>query len=144
MSLIIQDIVIPESSAECSEWIAYFSKLQKKFGDQNARVIWLKTWAVNGSTSCTTKSDFNAFLKKHQIDVSNMATAAIAGISDLGGDILGMGKGITKILTYGVPVVLALVIGTILYSIVRVTKNATPADILKLTPEGQVAALLKK
>lgn len=143
MSTIIQDIAIPDSSSECSEWIGYFTKLSGKFGELNARIIWLKTWKVNGSTSCTTKPDFNAFLKKHQIDVSNMATAAVAGIADLGGDLLGMGKSLTKLVTYGIPIVLTAVIGTILYSIIRVSRNTKPSDVANLTPQGRVMNLLK-
>lgn len=144
MGLIIQNIIVPDSGAECSEWISYFTKLENKFGEVNGRTIWLKTWQVNGSTSCTTKPDFNAFLKKHKIDVSNAATAAVAGITDIGGDILGMGKTLTKIMLYGAPVVLLAIIGTVLYSIVKVSKNTTPSDVANLIPEGRAINLLTK
>lgn len=144
MGLVIQNIIIPDSGAECAEWISYYSKLQDKFGELNARTIWLKTWQVNGSTSCTTKPDFNAFLKKHKIDVSNAATAAVAGIADIGGDILGMGKGLTKVLLYGGPVVLLAIIGTVLYAIVKVSKNASPSDVANLVPQGRALNLLSK
>lgn len=144
MASIIQDIIIPEKSSECSEWISYYKKLDSKFGAENAKTIWLKTWQVNGSTaSCTTRPDFNAFFKKQDIDVTNLATAAVASAADLGGSLMGLGKGITKMLVYGVPIVLTVVIGAIVYSVVRVAKNATPGDIASLTPQGRVASLLK-
>ena len=44
MATVIQDIIIPEKSSECSEWISYFKKLEEKFGAENAKTIWLKTW----------------------------------------------------------------------------------------------------
>ena len=144
MATVIQDIIIPEKASECSEWISYYKKLEEQFGAENAKTIWLKTWQVNGSsTSCTTRPDFNAFFKKHDIDVTTMATAAVAGIADMGGSIMGLGKNITKIVTYGVPVVLTAIIGVVLYSLIRVAKNTTATDLIKLTPEGQVASLLK-
>lgn len=144
MSTVIQDIIVPEKSSECSEWISYFKKLEEKFGSENAKTIWLKTWQVNGSVaSCTTRPDFNTFFKKHDIDVTNLATAAVASAADLGGSLMGLGKGITKVLTYGVPAILTVIIGVVLYSIVRVAKNATPAEIASLTPEGRAASLLK-
>ncbi|MBS1635362.1 MAG: hypothetical protein JST26_05520 [Bacteroidetes bacterium] len=144
MSTVIQDIIIPEKSSECSEWISYFKKLEEKFGSENAKTIWLKTWQVNGSVaSCTTRPDFNTFFKKHDIDVTNLATAAVASAADLGGSLMGLGKGITKVLTYGVPAILSVIIGVVLYSIVRVAKNTSPSDLAQLTPEGRAASLLK-
>jgi hypothetical protein len=144
MAIIIQDIIVPEKSSECSEWISYFKKLEEKFGAENAKTIWLKTWQVNGSTvTCTSRPDFNAFFKKHDIDVTNLATSAVASAADLGGSILGLGKGVTKVLTYGVPIVLAAVIAAILYALVRVSKNSSAADIAALTPQGRVATILK-
>ena len=144
MASVIQDIIIPEKSSECSEWISYFKKLDEKFGSENAKTIWLKTWQVNGSvTACTTRPDFNTFFKKQDIDVTNLATSALASAADLGGSILGLGKGITKVLTYGVPVVLTAVIAAILYAIVKVSQNTTPADIASLTPQGRAVNLLK-
>ena len=144
MATIIQDIIVPEKSSECSEWISYFKKLQEKFGAENAKTIWLKTWQVNGSTTaCTSRPDFNAYFKKQDIDVTNLATSAVASAADLGGSILGLGKGITKVLTYGVPIVLTAVIAAVLYAIVKVSKNTTASDIAALTPEGKVSTLLK-
>lgn len=144
MATIIQDIIIPEKSSECSEWISYYKKLDAKFGAENAKTIWLKTWQVNGSTaSCTTRPDFNAFFKKHDIDVTNLATAAMASAADLGGSLMGLGKGVTKMLMYGVPIVITVILGVVVFAVVRVAKNATPSDIASLTPQGRAASLLK-
>lgn len=144
MAIIIQDIIIPEKASECSEWISYFKKLESKFGAENAKTIWLKTWQVNGSTTaCTTRPDFNAFFKKQDIDVTNLATSTIASAADLGGSILGLGKGFTKVLMYGVPIVLTVVLAAIVYAVVKVSKNTTASDIAMLTPQGRVAGILK-
>lgn len=144
MAVVIQDIIIPEKSSECSEWISYFKKLEGKFGAENAKTIWLKTWQVNGSVaSCTTRPDFNAFFKKQDIDVTNLVTSAVASAADLGGSILGLGKGMTKVLTYGVPIALGLVLIAIVYAFVRISKNVTPNDLAVLTPQGRMASLVK-
>lgn len=140
----IQDMIIPEKSSECSEWISYYKRLEKKFGAENAKTIWLKTWQVNGSVaSCTTRPDFNAFFKKHDIDVTNMATAAVASVADMGGSLMGLGKTFTKMLVYGVPIVITLVVGAVVYAVVKVAGNATPKDVASLTPQGRAAQLLK-
>jgi len=144
MAIIIQDIIIPEKTSECSEWISYFKKLEEKFGAENAKINWLKTWQVNGSTvTCTSRPDFNAFFKKQDIDVTNLATSAVASAADLGGSILGLGKGITKVLTYGVPIVLTAAIAAFLYAVVKVSKNTSASDIAALTPQGRISTLLK-
>jgi hypothetical protein len=143
MGIVIQDIIIPEKGSECAEWIAYFKKLEERFGRSDAKTLWLKTWQVNGSTSCTTKPDFNKFLRSNDIDVSNLGTRAVAGIADLGGDLMGLGKGLTKILLYGVPVVVTSVIVVVLIVLLRASKNVKPSDIAMLTPAGRAAAVLK-
>jgi hypothetical protein len=144
MAIIIQDIIVPEKSSECSEWISYFKKLEEKFGSENAKTIWLKTWQVNGSTAaCTSRPDFNAFFKKQDIDVTNLATSAVASAADLGGSILGLGKGVTKILTYGVPIVAAAIIAAILYALIKISRNATISDVAAITPQGRAASILK-
>ena len=115
MATIIKEVVIPESSAACGEWIAYFKKLEDKFGAENAKMIWLRTWQANGSSMCTSNSDFTKFLKKHDIDVSNIGTRLLAGAGDLGEGILGAGISLTKIIQYGIPIIgLAVVLGIVI------------------------------
>ena len=144
--MVIQDIIIPEKKSECSEWISYFAKIKSKFGETNARILWLKTWQVNGSTSCTTNPAFLNFTKKNNIDVSNAATRAVADISQIGGNFLGLGKNLTKVLAVGIPVTLAAVVALILYFLFRTVRNTNARDVAKLaanaTPQGRVANLL--
>jgi hypothetical protein len=137
MGLIIQDIIIPESSSECSEWLVYFDKLSGKFGSDNARNIWLKTWTVNGSTSCTSNPTFLKFIQKHNIDVSNSATRAVADISQIGSNFLGLGKGITKALAIGVPAVMLSVVAIILYFLFKTAKSTDAKDLAALAPAGK-------
>lgn len=138
MSLVIQDIIVPESSSECSEWQIYFDKLTKKFGATNARMIWLKTWAVHGSTSCTTNPAFLKFVQKNEIDVSNSATRAVADVSQIGSNILGLGKSVTKALEIGIPVVLVAGISVFLYMIFKTARKTEPKDLIALTPAGRI------
>lgn len=137
MAVIIQDIIIPESNSQCTEWIVYFDKLEKKFGESNARNIWLKTWAVHGSTSCTTNPAFLKFTQKNEIDVSNAATRAVADISQIGSNFLGLGKGITKALAVGVPAVMLSVVALILYFLFKTAKTTDAKDLIALTPAGK-------
>lgn len=141
MSIVVQDIFIPESGAECAEWVSYFNKLSSHFGKDNAKIIWLKTWSVNGSTSCTAKPDFLEFLKKHDIDVSNAATSALAGISEIGGNVMGLGKNLTKALSVGIPAVLIGVVVLILYFLFRTVRNTNARDLIQFTPAGQATTM---
>ena len=141
MGILIQDILIPESSSECSEWTAYYEKLTKKFGETNARSIWLRTWGVNGSSSCTTNPGFLKFVQKHNIDVSNAATRAVADISQIGSNFLGLGKGITKALAIGVPAVMLGVVGVVLYFLYKTANGADVSKIASITPEGRATQI---
>ena len=139
--IIIQDIIIPTSSSPCDSWRAYFKKLKEKFGAVNARMIWLKTWEVNGSASCTTNANFNKWLKQNDIDVSSAATRAVADISQVGGNILGFGKTMTKAMMIGVPATLGVVVLMILIFLFRVSKEAKITDLAALHPAGRAAKL---
>jgi len=133
--------LIPESGDPCDLWRAYFSKLKKEVGHENAKMIWLITWSKNGDTSCTTNADFNRFLKKNEIDVSSAATRAVADISAIGGNILGLGKNLTKIISVGVPVALTVVLVVILIMLFNTAKKADATDLAMLHPAGRAAKL---
>lgn len=128
--MVLQGIVIPESSASCDSWRAYHTTLKQKFGKVNARTLWLKTWEFNGSVSCTTNADFNKWLKKNEIDVSSAATRAIADVSAIGGNILGFGKMATRLITIGVPVVLVFALLLLAY----LSRGTTIKDVAGLHP----------
>ena len=141
--MIIQDIVIPESKAQVAEWMAYFDKLKEKFGEDNARVIWLRTWQVNGSVSLTTRPEFSAYLKKHDIDVSNAATRAVADISQIGSSMAGLGKNLSKGLAVGIPLTLGVVVILILFFLYKTTRDTNIKDLVALTPQGRMLNVLR-
>jgi hypothetical protein len=107
--------LVPEADDPCDFWTSYFAKLKSEIGQENAKMIWLITWKSNGSASCTTSPNFNKWLNQNNLDVSNMATRTIADLSEIGGDIFGLGKNLTKILSIGVPVILAVVLVGVIY-----------------------------
>ncbi len=119
---------IPDSGSPCDQWRVYYSQLKKAVGKENARMIWLLTWKENGSSGCTTNADFNKWLQKNKIDVSNASTRAIADVSQIGENVLGLGKGLTKVLAIGVPITLSLILILILYFLF---KNANNPQLLK-------------
>lgn len=129
--------VIPEASDPCELWVSYFNTLKKKVGQDHAKTIWLVTWQKNGSISCTTNARFNTWLKKNNIDISNIATRAIADVIEIRSNFIGLGKNLSKIATVAVPTVLAfllVIIGVILYN---TAKKAEISDLAMLTPVGR-------
>ena len=136
-----KQFLIPESGDPCDLWRAYFTKLKKEVGHENAKMIWLVTWSKNGDVSCTTNADFNRFLQKNQIDVSGAATRAVADVSAIGGNILGLGKNLTKVLSVGVPVALTVVLLLILIMLFNTARKADATDLAMLTPAGRAAKL---
>lgn len=136
--------LVPEADDPCDFWTSYFTKLKSELGQENAKMIWLITWKSNGSSSCTTSPNFNKWLHKNNLDVSNMATRTIADISEIGGNIFGLGKNLTKILSIGVPVILAVVLVGIIVLLRNSSKNADLSDVAMLTPAGRGLKLLGK
>lgn len=134
-------LYVPDSSSPCETWKTYFAQLKGAVGKSNARTLWLFTWDQAGDTGCTTSSDFNRWLKANGLDVSNAATRALADVSGLGEHMLGLGKNLTKVVSLGVPVLLAIIVLVVGITLVRVGKNADLGDLAMLTPAGRVAHL---
>lgn len=135
---------IPESDSPCDQWRVYFDKLKKEFGHDNAKMIWLITWQKNGNLGCTTNTKFNTWLKRNEIDVSTAATRAVADVSQIGSNILGIGKGLTKAIQIGVPVTLGAVLLAILFMLFKTSRDSNLKDVATMaTPAGRAAKLLK-
>lgn len=135
--------LIPESGSPCDLWRAYFDQLKKEVGVKNARRIWLLTWSKNGSSSCTTSAEFNRWLSKNEIDVSTAASRAIADLSQIGGNVLGLGKNITRMITIGVPVALGTVGLIVLVILLNTAKKTDATAVATLTPAGRLGKLGK-
>ncbi|MHA7058476.1 hypothetical protein ACWGOQ_0014735 [Aquimarina sp. M1] len=136
--------LIPEADDPCDFWTSYYVKLKKEVGQDNAKMLWLVTWKTNGSAFCTTSPSFNKWLLKNELDVSNMATRSIADISEIGGNIFGLGKSLTKILSIGVPVILTITLILIVVVLRNSAKDADITDLAMLTPAGRATKLLGK
>lgn len=136
--------LIPEQGDPCTIWIGYFKKLKKEVGKANAKMLWLLTWKSNGSLVCTTNPNFSKWLQKNDLDVSNLATRSISDISEIGGNLFGMGKNITSVMRIGVPVVLGIGLVVLIVVLRNTSKNATITDLAMLTPVERGAKLLGK
>ena len=134
---------IPESGDPCDLWKTYFDTLKKQVGTTNARYLWLVTWNANGDVSCTTNAEFNRFLKRNEIDVSSAATRAVADVSAIGGNLLGLGKNLTKVLSIGIPVALGGILVVILMILLKTGQSADAKDLAQFTPMGKAAKLVK-
>ena len=73
-----------------------------------------------------------------------MATRSIADISEIGGNIFGLGKSLTKILSIGVPVILTITLILIVVVLRNSAKDADITDLAMLTPAGRATKLLGK
>ena len=135
-------IIIPDKQSPCDLWKRYFLELKQHFGTAHAKSLWLLTWASNGAASCTTSAGFNQWLAKYDIDVSTMATKTIADLGAVKDQLFGLSKGITKVLTIGIPVVLIAVLIGIVLAIYNSAKNASLSDVAALTPQGRAVTAL--
>jgi len=126
------NIQIPTPNSPCDLWKTYLQQLQKEVGKENAKVLWLMTWQENGAVSCTTNPSFNDFLKRNGIEVSNLATKAIAESSELGMNILGLGKRLSKFISIGVPIALTGALAVILFMLFKTAKETDAKAIIKL------------
>ncbi|MEO9870353.1 MAG: hypothetical protein ABJQ69_03560 [Ekhidna sp.] len=132
---------IPEKGSPCDLWRTYFTKLKSEVGAENAKMLWLITWDKNGSASCTTNAAFNKWLKRNEIDVSSAASRAVADVSAIGANILGLSKNMTKALSFGVPILLGGVTIVILMVLFNTAKKADLSDVAAITPIGRAAKL---
>jgi len=132
---------IPESDSPCDAWKTYLQKLERAFGKRHAREIWLLTWQQNGSATCTMNAQFNQWLKRKGIDVSNAATRAIASSGKLVDNVLSMGANAAALLRVGVPVALVLIVSLIGYGAYRSIRNGGIGAIANAVPVGRVAKL---
>ena len=139
-----RQFIVPESSDPCDTWRVYYSKLKKELGRDNARFIWLVTWAKNGSSTCTTNADFNKWLAKNQIDVSTAATRSLADVTEIGSNILGLGKGLTKVLSVGIPIALTAILVVVIVMIIKTGKETKLSDLAMLHPAGSALTLTGK
>ena len=73
-----------------------------------------------------------------------MATRTISDLSEIGGNLFGLGKNLTKILSIGVPVILGIVLVGIIVLLRNSTKNTDVTDLAMLTPAGRGLKLLSK
>ena len=126
--------VIPEPDSPCELWRSYYAQLARTTGKANARTIWLLTWQQNGSTACTTNPTFNKWLEKNSLDVTNASTRAIADLSDIGGNILGFGKNMTRIVSSGIPIVLGSIALIILILLINAARKSDVNDLAALHP----------
>lgn len=139
-----QLFLVPEADDSCDFWTSYYRQLKNKLGKQNAKMIWLVTWKANGSTFCTTSPTFNKWLKVNDLDVSNLATRTIADISEIGSNILGLSKSMTKILSIGIPILLIIVLIGVVMVLRNSSKDMGIKDLAMLTPVGRSSKLLGK
>lgn len=136
-----QTFFIPDTDSPCDLWKTYFLQLHKAVGKQHAKSLWLVTWGERGAATCTTNADFNTWLQKNGIDVSSASTRAIADLSAIGGNFLGLGKNISKVLSIGTPILLGGVALAVVVLVLNTARKAEVSDLAALHPAGRMAKL---
>ncbi len=129
--------VIPEKNSPCNLWRTYFEQLKQAVGKKQAKTIWLVTWGENGATTCTLKPEFNNWLKQYDIQVANTSAKAVADLSSIGGNVLGLGKRMTYIASIGTPVLLGGAALAVLLLLYNTAKRGDITDLAMLHPAGR-------
>lgn len=129
--------IVPENGDPCELWIGYYNQLQKAVGSSKARMLWLVSWKANGDVSCTTSPSFLSWMQKNRVDVSSAATRAIADATTIGSNFMGLGKNMSKVLAYGVPISLAMALLIVLRVLWNSSLDTSLVDITALTPQGK-------
>ncbi len=147
MSLRIDNIYIPDKEAKCQSWKLYFDALNKRFGKEKARELWLYTFNQRGNTSCAKDQDFNNWADKNQIAVANGLDKALAGAGKVGHNLIGGAASLSKL----VPKLWALLliggVATVLFILFRLSKETKVDQIAEFIPAGKAlkaAKLLKQ
>ena len=135
---------VPESGDPCDTWKAFYAKLRREVGPGNARTIWLITWSKNGSVFCTQNAEFNRFLNKNDIDVSIAATRTVADLSAIGGNILGLGKNLSKMVSIGIPITVGILLAVILIMLINTASKVEISDLMRLHPTGRALSQSSK
>ena len=128
--------LIPEPESPCDLWRSYFEKLKDAVGTENARMLWLVTWQANGDHYCTTNAEFNRFLSRNRIDVSSAASRAVADVNQIGSNVLGLGKNLTKVLSVGIPIAAGVGLLIVLYFLFRTARNTDATDFIPMKKGG--------
>jgi len=75
--------------------------------------------------------------------VSSAATRAVADVSAIGGNILGLGKNLSKVVSVAVPIVLAGGLLVILIILFNTAKKKDVSDVAAFTPVGRAMKGIK-
>ncbi len=138
-----KQFLIPESSDPCPIWIGYYKHLRKEVGTAHAKVLWLITWKSNGSVSCLSDPNFSNWLKRHNLNVSNIASKTIADLSEISGNFLGLGKQFSKVIAVGIPVLTVTILLGMIWIVKNSAKKLDLEDLAAITPVGRGVKLLK-
>ena len=141
--VINQTLLVPESGSPCEAWKTYFDQLKSMVGTDYARQLWLYTWDFEGASACTSDPHFSKWLLKHDLDVTNVATRALADFSEVGSNVLGLGKTLTGMTRYAVPALLILTLLLVVYLVPKLSKSESLSQMAMLTPYGRGAAMAK-
>jgi len=135
----------------CGDWITFFNKLKTQYGEEKAKEFWSYWWNLGLSKSAggmgdpragsgfaydsvpldcrSFDSDFRAFINKYDLDDVvyrglGIIAKPIGGAMDVVEDIGGAISGTSKVLKYGVPILLVVGMGLLVWYGVKKVKSA--------------------
>lgn len=137
MSLRIKNIYIPDKDASCQSWELYYNELLTRFGEQKAREYWLYTFSKRGNSSCTKDKGFNDWAADNKIAVADGLDKTVAGVANVGHNILSGAGTLTSIVPKLGVVLLAGTVATVLYLMFRISKETNASELVEMIPAGK-------
>lgn len=110
--------IIPTKQSTEEDWKAFIDALSQRYGNKNARILFMKAWSKNGFSS--TSSEFRKYLKgEYKIIISTTNIQAtidkIGGVDDFFSDVFTAGKWIS----IGFAVIIVGGVAMIIYNIAK-------------------------
>lgn len=139
---IFTDVVRKVPVWVCSDWITFFKELKNKYGEQKAKEYWSWWWTLGLSVSAggqgdpragsglvydsvpldcrSFDSDFRSFITKHNLSDTvykglGVITKPIGFASDIVKDVTSAVTSTSKIIKYGVPALLVVGMGLLVW-----------------------------
>ncbi len=112
----------PPVGSDSSAWVAFHRYLKRRYGARTANSMWSLAWKKRGSSAANTH-DLRTYMSSQGLEIDagtfgsikDSALAVTDGISDIFGDLYGIGKWAT----IGVLVVVIGGAGFLIYNVVR-------------------------
>ncbi len=119
------------SDNTCADWVAWHKNLVAAYGKDQADLIWMNAytslsfWSLDKSF-CKYNSSFATYIADNNLDAGNVISGTTNkaekvwnNVTNSVSNIFGAGESLTKALKWIIPVVLIIVVGIIIFIVVK-------------------------